>query len=112
MCGQDELETRNHLPIPIFPDVLAIHMPRLDQQTDIQSFIISLKLSLNVPFFMELIMLITLAIWTTRNDFIFKNTPPSLYRCQRKFKEEVLLLLYKAPRKSYAGLKSWVERFQ
>jgi hypothetical protein len=116
MCGQDELETRNHLffQCPFAQMCWRYLCPDWTppQQIDIQSFIASLKLSLNVPFFMELIMLITWAIWTTRNDFIFKSTPPSLYRCRRKFKDEVLLLLHKTTRKSYAGLKSWVERFQ
>jgi hypothetical protein len=116
MCDQDELETRTHLffQCPFAQMCWQYVSPTWipPQQTDIQSFITSLKLSLNVPFFMELIMLISWAIWTTRNAFIFKSTPPNLYRCRRKFKEEVSLLLYKTPRKSYSGLKLWVERFQ
>jgi hypothetical protein len=116
MCDQDELETRNHMffQCPFAQMCWRYISPTWipPQHTDIQSFITSLKLSLNVPFFMELIMLITWAIWTTRNAFIFKQTTPNLYRCRRKFKEEASLLLHKAHRKSYAGLKLWVERFQ
>jgi hypothetical protein len=40
-------------------------------------------------FFMEIIILISWSIWTTRNDFIFKRINPNLYRYRRKFKEEL-----------------------
>jgi hypothetical protein len=86
LCGQDELESRNHLffQCPFAQMCWQYLCPdwTLPQQLDIESLITSLKLSLNVLFFMELIMLTTWAIWTTRNEFIFKVTPPNLYRCQ------------------------------
>jgi hypothetical protein len=61
---------------------------------------------------MELIMLTSWAIWMIRNGFIFKGTTPNLYRCRKIFKAELTLLVHKASRKSYSGLKSWVERFR
>jgi hypothetical protein len=68
----------------------------------------SLKVRIQQPFFMEIIMLISWSLWTIRNDFIFKGITPSLYRCKYKFKEEMALLVHKAKRKSYVGLKAWV----
>jgi hypothetical protein len=51
---------------------------------------------------MEIIILTAWSIWTTRNDYIFKGIPPSLYRCRKKLRDELSLLLHKATRKSYA----------
>jgi hypothetical protein len=47
----------------------------------------------------------TWAIWTAKNDFIFKGYTPNLYRYRKRFKEELALLVHTASRKSYAGLK-------
>jgi hypothetical protein len=58
------------------------------------------------PFFMEIIMLISWSLWAIRNDFIFKGITPSLYHCEYKFKKEMALLVHKAKRKSYVGLKA------
>jgi hypothetical protein len=74
-------------------------------QNDIQSYIQSIKVHIRQPFFMEIIILICWSIWTTRNDFIFEGLTPSLYRTRRKLKDELHLLIHKAKRKSYAGLK-------
>jgi hypothetical protein len=63
-----------------------------------------------VPFFMILIILTSWAM--IRNDFIFKGTNPNLYICRKIFKAELALLVHKASRKSYSGLKNWVERFR
>jgi hypothetical protein len=61
---------------------------------------------------MEIIMLVTWAIWITHNDFIFKAAPPSVYRCRKKFKDELALLVHKAKRKLYHGIVSWMENFR
>jgi hypothetical protein len=60
---------------------------------------------------MEIIMLVTWVIWTTCNDFIFKAVSPSIYRCRKKFKDKMALVIDKAKRKSHKGLSSWVEQF-
>ena len=36
-----------------------------------------------------------------------KVIPPSVYRCRKKFKEEIALLVYKAKRKTYSDLAAW-----
>jgi hypothetical protein len=53
-------------------------------------------------------MLIYWSIWTTRNDFIFKVVTPSLYRCRRKFKNKLALLIRKGKREYYSDIKDWV----
>jgi hypothetical protein len=73
---------------------------------------LSLKIAIAKPFFMEIIMLITWKVWTVRNDFIFKVVPPRIYKCCKRFKDEIVLLVNKVNRKSYHGLSSWVDYFR
>lgn len=74
--------------------------------------IANLKGMINLPFGMNLIILIAWAIWNTRNDFIFKGIPPNLYACRRRFKEELKWLVHRANRNSYAALPDWVQTFR
>jgi hypothetical protein len=115
MCGGTDLETRDHL---FFTYPFAVNCwqylcsgwapPLSNGHPVLQEVIRSLKFKIQKPFFMEIIMLISWSLWTIRNDFIFKGITPSLYRCKFKFKEELALLVHKAKRKSYIGLKAWV----
>jgi hypothetical protein len=43
---------------------------------------------------MEIVMLVSWAIWTTKNDFIIQGIPPSNYRCPKRFKDEMAMLVY------------------
>jgi hypothetical protein len=73
--------------------------------------IISLKQATSQPFALDVIILVCWVLWISCNDFIFKGVPPSIYRCRKLIKRELQLLLHKATRKSYSGLKSWVQNF-
>jgi hypothetical protein len=118
MCGGADLETRDHL---FFTCPFAVHcwqylcpgwvLPLSNGHLVLQEVVQSLKLQIKQPFFMEIIMLISWSIWTIRNESIFKGVAPNLYRCKFKFKEELALLIHKAKRKSYSGLKAWVTNF-
>jgi hypothetical protein len=56
---------------------------------------------------MEIIILMTWSIWTTRNDWIFNETDPSVASCRRKFISEFRLALLKdKPR--VAAMESWI----
>jgi hypothetical protein len=48
-----------------------------------------------VTFFMEIIVLMTWSIWTTRNDWVFDDIHPSVQRCKDKFVGEFSLLLHR-----------------
>jgi hypothetical protein len=74
---------------------------------DFQETILSLKIAIAKPFFMEIIMLITWKVWTVRNDFIFKVVPPRIYKCRKRFNDEIALLV-----NTYHGLFSWVDYFR
>ena len=117
MCGNKVVESRQHLffecPFarlywkylcPNWDDIGAAHLP-------IDEVITSLRAEIAQPFSLEIVTLVAWALWTTRNDFIFKGKDPSVYRCRKKFKDEMALLLHKAKRKAYRGMESWVLRF-
>jgi hypothetical protein len=71
----------------------------------------SISAAIGKSFFLDIIILGCWSIWRTRNNFLFKDVTPNLYRCKKLFKKELALLVFKAKRKSYAGLADWVKLF-
>ena len=61
-----------------------------------------LRQKLNVPFFMEIIILASWGIWISRNNLIFQAIQPSIQRWKVIFLDELNLLRYRV-KKSYAG---------
>lgn len=57
----------------------------------------SFKDQVNVPFFMESIILMSRSIWMARNDLIFKGCPPTVDSVKRGFKQELSLAALRAP---------------
>nr|TKW01124.1 hypothetical protein SEVIR_8G157900v2 [Setaria viridis] len=64
---------------------------------------------LGVPFFMEAIILMTWSIWTTRNNWMFNNTDPTVEKCWRKFTSEFSLLLLRAKPSLLPQMQSWLD---
>jgi hypothetical protein len=64
---------------------------------------------LEVPFAMEIIILLAWAIWVTRNDWIFNNIIPTVESCRRKFKEEFKLLLLRAKPSLVEAMSAWLD---
>lgn len=58
---------------------------------------------------MEIIILMTWAIWTTRNDWIFENEDPTVAKCKGKFVHEFSLLLHRAKSSYFPRIKEWLE---
>lgn len=82
MCGLQVLETRDHffMHCPFAQICWTYLCPTWSPNySRLQEEINQLKHLLHVPFYMELIILASWAIWTTRNDFIFKGITPNLY---------------------------------
>uniref|UniRef100_A0ACD5VR07 Uncharacterized protein n=1 Tax=Avena sativa TaxID=4498 RepID=A0ACD5VR07_AVESA len=73
--------------------------------------ILKLKEQLNKPFFMEIIILGTWAIWLTRNNAIFNQMTPNLFSTRAIFKSELKWLKYRAKRKSYTNFAAWADHF-
>ena len=72
----------------------------------------SFKASLNVPFFMELIIIMSWSIWLSRNDLIFRGTNASLASCLTTFVELVSLNLLRAKASLALVLSLWFEQFK
>ena len=54
------------------------------------------KQQLGVPFFMEIIILMSWCIWIQRNDLIFKGVQPSIDACYMLLKKEFALVILRA----------------
>uniref|UniRef100_A0A453HKQ5 Uncharacterized protein n=1 Tax=Aegilops tauschii subsp. strangulata TaxID=200361 RepID=A0A453HKQ5_AEGTS len=68
-----------------------------------------LKDKLNYPFFMEIIILGSWAIWITRNNKIFENIAPSFQGWKFIFKEELKLLKHRMKQKFDRQFSVWLD---
>ncbi|WVZ51719.1 hypothetical protein U9M48_002834, partial [Paspalum notatum var. saurae] len=87
-CGDSVEETFHHLFIecPFCQDCWQqLHLV-FDPSEEHMEIFNSLKVQLNVPFFMKIIVLQCWAIWNERNNFIFRGIPPSSSHCHTFFK--------------------------
>ena len=115
MCDQYVVETRDHLFFHCnFAKLCWRYLCHnwSPVTANIQEQLDSPKDTLELPFFMNTIILTSWAIWTTRNDLIFRGITPNLYECRRKFKQEMQWLVYRAKKKSHASLPEWVQSFR
>ena len=55
-----------------------------------------LRTQLNVPLFMEVIILLSWSIWMQRNDCIFKGIQPNHHNCRSHFIKEFTLVILRA----------------
>jgi hypothetical protein len=62
-------------------------------------------------FYMEAIILICWAIWTTRNAFIFYDIQPDLMASRRVFQKEIKLLTQRVSARSSQAFDQWTQRF-
>ena len=68
-----------------------------------------LKQQLVVPFFMEVIILMSWSIWTQRNDQIFKGIQPSSDSCLQHFKKEFALVILRAKTRHKENMSLWLD---
>ncbi|KAG2609703.1 hypothetical protein PVAP13_4KG060500 [Panicum virgatum] len=87
---------------------IGIQMPNLQQP---YAYLESLKLQLRVPFFMEIIILMTWSIWITRNGEIFRNTRATVSQCRAQLKKELARLLHHAKEAYRPRLESWINSY-
>jgi len=68
-----------------------------------------LKQQLVVPFFMEIIVLMSWSIWMQRNDLIFKVIQPSSDSCLQHFKKEFVLVILRAKSRHKENMSLWLD---
>jgi hypothetical protein len=76
----------------------------LDPFQALQSF----RDQLNVPFFMEIIILMCWTIWKSRNDLIFRQINPCLNKAKADFREEFDLLLLRSKKSYSPAINQWI----
>ena len=78
-------------------------------QSDPFTTLKQLRNQLNVPFFMEVIILMCWGIWMQRNDFIFKGIQPSHQNCRHHFFKEFALVILRAKPRYKNSMLLWLE---
>ena len=68
-----------------------------------------LKAQINLPFLVDLFMLLCWCIWTKRNDLIFKGIQLSATKCKSNLIYELILLLHRVQRRVEPSLVSWIK---
>ena len=68
------------------------------------------RMQLNVPFFMEIIIVMSWSIWAIKNDVVFRGIPASSLRCSQIFKHTFSLLLWRAKKKYFPSIELWLEQ--
>jgi hypothetical protein len=63
---------------------------------------------LNMPFFMEIIIIMCWSIWKARNDLIFQGIQPSVLT-SKSFKSEFSLFTMRAKRNYFPLIDTWIE---
>jgi hypothetical protein len=78
---------------------------------DIGHIVESLKLQLQLPYYMEILITMRWSIWTMRNDLIFRNIPHSMHRYKQVFRKEFALIILRAKPKFYLQIDLWLQAF-
>jgi hypothetical protein len=94
------------------PGNSMLGMDKLNIQVDpsLEPFqnLLSFKDQLQVPFFMEVIILMCWTIWMARNDVIFRQIGPSLQNSKDNFRMELQLLLLRDKRCYSPRINQWI----
>lgn len=68
-----------------------------------------LRQQIAAPFFMEIIILLSWSIWTTRNNFIFNAIQPTVHNMKSTFIHEFAMVIHRAKQKYFPHIKIWLE---
>lgn len=95
LCNHNVEETLEHLflqcPFSIQCwQILQLHI--VSPQDPLQSLEI-LRIQLNVPFFMDIIIIMSWCIWMSRTDLIFRSILSSIHNCRSLFQKELALVV-------------------
>jgi hypothetical protein len=67
-----------------------------------------IKRSLNLPFALEIIILMMWCIWKKWNAWLFNNVNPSVEHCKDVFKKEFALVIHRAKDRWANDMESWL----
>jgi len=111
LCQQPPEETVMHLLFfcPFARDCWGMLNFQFDDDLTIPQIFQAWKALLNVPFALDIFILLCWAIWMVRNDVIFRNKNPSVEDCRRYLTVESLLLLHRSKAEFTPMLESWIQ---
>lgn len=89
-------------------NTLGLNVHYTDDPLDI---IVSFRYQLNVTFFMEIIISTCWAIWSVRNDSIFRHLAPSIQSGKRHFKLEFARVILRAREAYKPRINQWLEAY-
>lgn len=69
----------------------------------------SFKIQLNLPFFMDIVIIMCWCIWMARNDLIFRGIQPSVPHCKDLLRKEFALVKLRAKKNRPDQMSSWIE---
>ena len=107
-CGQEESLTHLLLQCPLAIQCWGMINVTIHQTYDPLQTLESFKDQLNVPFFMEAIILMAWAILSIRNDQIFRGIVPTLHAARFNFRNEWRLLLLRAKKSYFPLIEQWI----
>lgn len=67
------------------------------------------KYQLHIPFFMDVIILLSWCIWMERNVLIFRNIIPSVQNCKERFCKEFALVILRAKNHLPLLMSTWID---
>ena len=110
LCNQNSRETLEHLFLVCpfatqFSASLELTVPMFQDHIEV---VASFRRQLNIPFFMEVIILGCWGIWMSRNDFIFRQLSPSVQRGRSILKKELALAMQRANNSIKEPLNEWI----
>ena len=70
---------------------------------------VNLMQQLNVPFSMEIVILMNWSIWKTRNAWFFQNKAPTVQHCKNEFARELHLVMLRAKGRFDSTIPAWLQ---
>ena len=109
LCNSSVEETLTHLLLEcnFAQQCWAILNLQVDLDADPFQILQQFKDQLGVPFFMEIIILMSWALWITRNDLIFRQINPAVHLTLATFKTEMKMLLLRAKQSYFPEIETW-----
>ena len=113
VCSPTSEETRSHLFLDFQFAVecwsilgLVIH-----NSADPFDTITSFRVQLGVPFSMEIIISMSWAIWSVRNDAIFRNVQPQISNAKYHFRRDFAQVILRAKKAYVPSISQWLEAY-
>lgn len=110
LCNTLVEESLSHLFLecPFAEQCWAIVNIQIDHSLSPFENIQSFKEQLQVPFFIEIIILMSWSIWKARNDLIFWQAAPIILMAKHNFLDEFQLLLLRAKKSYSPSIDLWI----